>query len=86
MKKFFLSHLIFISLHTVAQSDSIPSFVKDNTDNYVTKALDNWQIPGAAVCIIKNGKVVLLKGFGVKELNGSNKVDENSLFMIGSNC
>ena len=85
MKKIFLSPLIFISLHTLAQSDSIPSFVKDSIDNYVTKALDNWQIPGAAVCIIKNGKVVLLKGFGVKELNGTDKVDENTLFMIGSN-
>ena len=85
MKKLILFLLLFISLHTLAQSDSIPSFVKDSIDNYVNKALTDWQIPGVAVCIIKNGKVVIMKGYGVKELNGSDKVDENTLFMIGSN-
>jgi CubicO group peptidase (beta-lactamase class C family) len=85
MKKSFLFALLFINLHTLAQSDSIPAFVKDSMDSYVNKALADWQIPGAAVCIVKNGKVVVMKGFGVKEKDGSNKVDENTLFMIGSN-
>jgi len=85
MKRSFLFPLLFISFAALAQNDSIPSFVKDSMDNYVSRALTNWQIPGAAVCIVKNGKVVLMKGYGVKELNGSDKVDENTLFMIGSN-
>lgn len=85
MKKILLFSLLFISLHTLAQSDSIPAFVKDSMDSYVNKALSDWQIPGVAVCIIKNGKVVAMKGYGVKELNGMDKVDENTLFMIGSN-
>lgn len=85
MKKLFLFPLLVICLHTLAQSDSIPSFVKDSIDTYVSKALTDWQIPGVAVCIIKNGKVVMMKGYGVKELNGNDKVDENTLFMIGSN-
>lgn len=85
MKKIFLFSLIFLSLHSCAQNDSIPSFVKDSLDSYVSTALTGWQIPGVAVCIIKNGKVVLMKGYGVKELNGTDKVDENTLFMIGSN-
>ena len=45
----------------------------------------DWEIPGLSVCIIKNNKVVLMKGYGVKELGGNDKVDENTLFMIGSN-
>jgi hypothetical protein len=49
MKKLFLFSLIFISLHTLAQSDSIPSFVKDSLDSYVNKALTDWQIPGVSV-------------------------------------
>jgi CubicO group peptidase (beta-lactamase class C family) len=85
MKSFFLSSFLLLSFYTKAQHDSIPSFVKDSIDNYVNKALTNWQIPGAAVCIIKNGKVVLMKGYGVKELGGTDKVNENTLFMIGSN-
>jgi len=85
MKKLFLFAFIFLSLYVHAQNDSIPSFVKDSLDHYVSKALADWQIPGVAVCIVKNGKVVLMKGYGVKEINGTDKVDENTLFMIGSN-
>jgi CubicO group peptidase (beta-lactamase class C family) len=85
MKKLLLFSLLLISLHTLAQSDSIPAFVKDSMDSYINKALADWQMPGVAVCIVKNGKVVVMKGYGVKELDGTDKVDENTLFMIGSN-
>jgi CubicO group peptidase (beta-lactamase class C family) len=70
---------------TAQQTDSLPAFVRDSIDGYVSKALASWQIPGVAVCIVKNGKVVFIKGYGVKELNSSERVDENTLFMIGSN-
>ncbi len=69
----------------VAQTTTLPAFVNDSLDNYVARALKDWQIPGAAVCIVKDGKVVLMKGYGVKEMGGTDKVDENTLFMIGSN-
>ncbi len=85
MKKLFLIFPVLISFAAPAQNDSLPSFVKDSIDQYVNKALTDWQIPGAAVCIVKNGKIVLIKGYGVKEINGVDKVDENTLFMIGSN-
>src|SRR6266540_3681625 len=62
-----------------------PTFVKDSLDAYVEKALTDWQIPGVAVCVVKDGKVVVMKGYGVKEIGKTDKVDENTLFMIGSN-
>ena len=68
-----------------SQTDTIPSFVKDSLDMYVNRALTDWQIPGVSVCIVKNGKVVMMKGYGVKEMGTNDKVDENTLFMIGSN-
>jgi len=85
MKKIFLLLLLVISLNVFSQSDSIPSFVKDSLDSYVMRALTDWQIPGIAVCIIKNGKIVTMKGYGVKDYDTKEKVDENTLFMIGSN-
>ena len=66
-----------------AQSDTIPSFVKDSLDNYITKAMKDWEIPGMSVCIVKNGKPVLIKGYGVKELGKTDPVDENTLFTGG---
>ncbi|NNU34523.1 beta-lactamase family protein [Mucilaginibacter sp. S1162] len=61
------------------------SFLKDSLDVYINRALTNWRIPGVAVCIVKDNNVVLMKGYGIKELGLPEKVDENTLFMIGSN-
>ncbi len=86
MKKYILTLFIFIlATELFAQTDSLPSFITDSLDAYINRALIDWQIPGAAVCIVRNGKVVMMKGYGVKELGGTDSVDENTLFMIGSN-
>ena len=42
-------------------------------------------IPGVAVGIVQEGKVVLAEGYGVRQLGSSEKVDAETLFMIGSN-
>jgi CubicO group peptidase (beta-lactamase class C family) len=85
MKKILFFLLVVLTQKGFAQTDSLPSFVKDSLDSYVNKALADWQIPGVSVCIVKNGKVVVMKGYGVKEMGTNDKVDENTLFMIGSN-
>ncbi|MGN6166124.1 MAG: serine hydrolase domain-containing protein, partial [Flavisolibacter sp.] len=78
----FTALLVFVQ---IAYAQELPSFVKDSLDGYVQKALADWKVPGAAVCIVKDGKVVVMKGYGVKEIGTNDKVDENTLFMIGSN-
>ena len=70
---------------TLAQRIDRSKFVKDSLDNYINRALTNWRIPGAAVCIVKDGKVIMMKAYGIKELGQPEKVDVNTLFMIGSN-
>ena len=77
--------LFFTTVIIHAQEIFLPSFVKDSIDIYVTRALTEWKIPGVAVCIVKDGKVVLMKGYGIREVGTRDKVDENTLFMIGSN-
>lgn len=68
-----------------AQRNDRSKFIKDSLDFYINRALTNWRIPGTAICIVKDGKVVLMKAYGIKELGLPAKVDENTLFMIGSN-
>lgn len=85
MKKIFYFGLLFIFSYTTSFSQSIPVFVSDSLDNYVHRGMEQWQIPGVAVLIVKDGKVIIAKGFGVKELGTNDNVDENTLFMIGSN-
>lgn len=62
-----------------------PAFIRDSLDNYINRGMQLWQIPGLAIVIVKDGKVILSKGFGVTERNLANKVDENTLFIIASN-
>lgn len=85
-KKFLLALLPLVMACSVfAQNDTLPAFVRDSLDIYVERALGEWKIPGVSVAIVKNGKVVFIKGYGVKELGSTDKVDANTLFMIGSN-
>ena len=67
-----------------AQSTDTPDFVVQELDSYVTQSLENWKIPGVAVCIVKDGKVVVAKGYGVKEYGNSSMVDQHTLFSLGS--
>jgi CubicO group peptidase (beta-lactamase class C family) len=54
-------------------------------DQYVARAMKIFDVPGISVAIVKDGKVVLAKGYGVRKLGESVPVDENTLFGIGSN-
>ena len=54
-------------------------------DAYVARAMKTFEVPGLSVAIVKDGKTVLAKGYGVRKLGVSTPVDENTLFGIGSN-
>ncbi|WP_461116912.1 serine hydrolase domain-containing protein [Spirosoma jeollabukense] len=62
-----------------------PSFISDSLDRYVQKGMQNWQIPSMAVGIVQDGKIIISKGYGVRELGTAKQVDENTLFPIASN-
>ncbi|MGH7690732.1 MAG: serine hydrolase domain-containing protein, partial [Gemmatimonadaceae bacterium] len=54
-------------------------------DAYVERVMAQWQVPGLAVAIVKDGRVVLARGYGVRELGKPGNVDGATLFDIGSN-
>lgn len=54
-------------------------------DAYVANVLKTFKVPGIAVAIVKDGKVVLERGYGVRELGQPTKVDAHTLFAIASN-
>jgi CubicO group peptidase (beta-lactamase class C family) len=55
-----------------------------NLDTWITDAMKDWELPGLAIAIVKDDKVVFAKGFGVKKLGDPASVDENTVFAIGS--
>src|SRR4029079_6930910 len=47
-------------------------------DDYVTKSMADWKIPGLALAIVRNDSVILAKGYGVRTLGKPDRVDERT--------
>ncbi len=62
----------------------IYAFVRDSLDIYMERERKAWELPGVAVAIVKDGKIIYSKGFGVRELGKSEMVNDSSLFQIAS--
>ncbi len=52
---------------------------------WVKTAMRELRVPGVAVGLVQDGRVVLADGFGVRELGTQARPDADTLFMIGSN-
>jgi CubicO group peptidase (beta-lactamase class C family) len=53
-------------------------------DAYTTQAVKDWGAVGLAIAVVKDGRIVFEKGYGVRELGKADVVDTNTLFAIGS--
>ncbi|MDJ1503147.1 serine hydrolase [Xanthocytophaga agilis] len=53
-------------------------------DAYIQKAVKEWQIPGLAIAVVKDGKVILKKGYGTREVGKDQLVDVHTLFACAS--
>jgi CubicO group peptidase (beta-lactamase class C family) len=54
-------------------------------DAYVEKVIKTFDVPGVAVAIVKDGRVVLARGYGVRTLGKPDRVDAETRFGIASN-
>ncbi|MEJ1240798.1 serine hydrolase [Chryseolinea sp. T2] len=53
-------------------------------DSYVSKAMKEWDVPGLSIVVVKDGKILLKKGYGVRELGRQGAVDTQTLFSCAS--
>ncbi|MBC2601029.1 serine hydrolase [Puniceicoccus vermicola] len=70
-------------------SASLPCSAAESTlppdlDSYIESGMSEWQLPGLSIAVVKDGESILVKGYGVREAGGSEPVDENTVFAIGS--
>jgi CubicO group peptidase (beta-lactamase class C family) len=54
-------------------------------DGYVKRVMETFTVPGISVAIVKDGKVVLAKGYGVRRMGDPTPVDAKTRFGIASN-
>ena len=53
--------------------------------DFVEQMRKEFDVPGVAIGIVEDGKVLMAKGFGVRELGKVDKVNGDTRFMIASN-
>jgi CubicO group peptidase (beta-lactamase class C family) len=53
-------------------------------DAYVARAVSDWDATGLAIAVVKDGRLVFAKGYGVRRLGEGGAVDEHTRFAIGS--
>jgi CubicO group peptidase (beta-lactamase class C family) len=75
-----LSIALILSGSPVQSQNGIP----ENFDNWVEENLTKWNLPGMAIAVVKDGKILMAKGYGEKKLGSGNPVDEHTVFGIAS--
>jgi CubicO group peptidase (beta-lactamase class C family) len=53
-------------------------------DRTVRKAMTDWGVPGLAVAVVKDGRTVLARGYGIARHGEKKPVTEQTVFSIGS--
>lgn len=84
-----LRYAVFVVLASVAlpwsvlsQSPSQPSPAE--LDALVSATVQTWKVPGAAVAIVRGDKVLLAKGYGLRDLENKKPTTPRTLFRLAS--
>ena len=82
-----LYRFLFVALShvVIAQSGTSQNTLPPDLDSYVANSMKTFDVPGMGVAIVKDGKVLTAKGYGVRKLGDPTPVDEFTMFGIGSN-
>ncbi len=74
-----LSLLLLVSLTCFAQDDSLT-----RVDEYIQSEMKAQQIPGVSLAVMKNGEIVLAKGYGLANVEHQVAVKPETIFQSGS--
>jgi CubicO group peptidase (beta-lactamase class C family) len=53
-------------------------------ETYAVKGMKDWQVPGMAVAVVRDDRVVYAKGFGTRRYGADLPVDKDTVFQVGS--
>ncbi|HUR92868.1 MAG TPA: serine hydrolase [Gemmatimonadaceae bacterium] len=71
--------LLFMPVAAGAQASDFSAL-----DRYIEGALAEWEIPGAAVAIVRNDSVVHARGYGVRKIGDAARIDDRTMFAVAS--
>ena len=73
-----------ISSNAFIAAAQTPDARAQELDAYVAQAVRDWQAPGLAIAVVKDGKLVFAKGYGVREIGKPAPFDTATMSAIAS--
>ncbi len=80
--KNYCSILIVLLVTHSAFCQTNPVF--DGIDTFIDSVMTRWSVPGLALAVVKDGKIVYKKGYGYRNLKTKEKITPFTLFSIAS--
>ena len=81
----FLLLAITIVLLSAPAGTAAPQKGIQGIDEFIDSVMKEWKVPGLAIAAVKDGEVVLSKGYGYRDVDKKLPVTPRTLFAIGSN-
>lgn len=85
MKRRILLFGLFVFVTYSLSSQHVSKTDLNDLDKYYKEVAADWNVPGFAIAIVKDGEIVFSKGYGLKEEGKNNIPDGNTLYAIASN-
>lgn len=79
-----LFSIIAFSFYVGLSQNALPKFVSNDLENYISKGLTDYNLPGAGIVIVKEGKVVYNKGFGYANIKQKQAFSSDLIFPLAS--
>lgn len=77
--------IVFVFAPRTQPADAQARDAFEGFDAFVERAMTEWKVPGLAIGAIKNGEVVIAKGYGYRDVEKKLPVTPKTLMAIGSN-
>ncbi|HEX6280137.1 MAG TPA: serine hydrolase domain-containing protein [Pyrinomonadaceae bacterium] len=82
--KIVFAKVLFLALLSVTSAGVAFAQTVADIDAVVRKVVDAKAVPAAGVAVVRDGKVVLAKGYGAADIESGIAADENTAFQIAS--
>jgi CubicO group peptidase (beta-lactamase class C family) len=83
-----MTHRVFLGILCLALAFASGSARADGLaarlDPVIRAAMENWQVPGLAVAVVRDGETVLIRGYGRRDVESGAPVAPETAFALGS--
>ncbi|WP_372745184.1 serine hydrolase [Lutibacter sp.] len=85
MKKVIIHKLTLLIIAFFTINSCYSQYTSKQIDSIMDDAMSKFNVAGCAISIVKDGKIVYSKGFGVKSVKTKSPINQHTIFAIGSN-